>query len=218
MYAGHFKHVKSVEKIGRTHRRLVPAGRPVNYATISKRLTTQNLNRMLRCVRNPANPSGMRSTPSFSRSSPRGSNIPRTASAEGDRRGWPKRGPEKRKQRRIQGRTEGCCAMRGAKGVRGWKETTRHRVHRSVLNFPSMVWVKSFPAEEQALRTYRRTSRFPPRANSPNIRRLPGRDDRQCRIWNWGLKFSLHDDDIVNHHGISYLFSLAVIFVFEYAN
>ncbi|KAL6425681.1 hypothetical protein ACFW04_009645 [Cataglyphis niger] len=55
---------------------------------------------MLRCVGNPANPSGMRSTPSLSRSSRRGSNIPRTASAEGDEEsGWPKQGPEKRKQR-----------------------------------------------------------------------------------------------------------------------
>lgn len=81
-----------------------------------------------------------------------------------------------------------------AKGREGakWKEATASGASFRVELAP-MVWVKSFPAEEQALRT-RRTSRFPPRANSPNIRRLP-----RCYRFRWSamylrLRFSLHDN------------------------
>lgn len=125
---------------------------------------------MLRCVCNPANPSGMRRPPSFltrraAIQTSRERRRRKRRARKGERKGVAKAGTGEaetetstRKDGRMlrDARSEGC--------IRKWKETTRHRVHRSVLNFASMVWVKSFPAEEQALRTHRRTSRFPPRA------------------------------------------------------
>lgn len=85
---------------------------------------------VLRCVRNPANPSGMRHIPSFLTRHV-GSNIPRTASVEA------KAGPKPEVETETSTRAKGCCARREGRRLRGGKRPTRgYRVHRSVLNFP----------------------------------------------------------------------------------
>lgn len=145
---------------------------------------------VLRCVRNPANPSGMRHTPSFLTRHV-GSNIPRTASVEA------KAGPKPEVETETNTRAKGCCARREGRRLR-WKEADAVSGASFRVELSSMVWVKSFPAEEQALRAptteHRDFLREPIRRTFDDFRDVTHSDDRQCRTCDWDLKFSLRDN------------------------
>lgn len=193
-----------------THRRLIPVEKPANYTTVSKRLA-QNLNRVLRCVRNLANPSGCGAHPLFSPAAPRFKH-PREGM------GWPtKQRPEAetemstRKERKDAARREG-------------------RVERETTASECIVPCWTFPLLAEWNRFLRKSKHSVPPPNIAissasqfartfvDFQDAMRRDDRRCRVL---------ETEVWNFRRVRWYVAKCLVFVFplrlhlprfEYAN
>lgn len=161
--------------------RLITVEKPANYTTVSKRLA-QNLNRVLRCVRNLT----PRAHTLFSRPPRRGSNIPENGVGRGWRRGVTEAGTRSGNRDEYKEGTEGCCATRVSEGGEreggregwGWKETTTApECIVPCWTFPLRAeWNRFLRKSKHSVLPTAEHCDFLREPIRPNIRRLPGCD------------------------------------------